>query len=103
MPARLEWSFDAVVDVARLDRFLREKSPRAAATATSAIRGAADRLRQMPEMGRPRSHAGFDYRELVVPLGNRGYLVLYRFDGTTVFVLAVRHMLEAGYRTIDLG
>lgn len=39
-------------------------------------------------------------RELVIGSGSRGYIALYRFIPAidAVFVLAVRHQREAGYR-----
>jgi ParE toxin of type II toxin-antitoxin system, parDE len=33
-----------------------------------------------------------------VPFGNSGYVVLYRYDGSHVVILAVRHAREAGYQ-----
>ena len=39
-----------------------------------------------------------EFREWPVALGAGGYVVLYRYDGTDVLILAVRHSLEGGYR-----
>jgi plasmid stabilization system protein ParE len=38
-----------------------------------------------------------EYREQVVPFGESGYVVLYRPEGETAVILAVRHQREAGY------
>ena len=38
-----------------------------------------------------------EYREKLIDFGNSGYVVLYRLDGETVALLAVRHQKEAGY------
>ena len=38
-----------------------------------------------------------EFREWSIDFGHSGYVVLYRFDGEIVAVLAVRHQKEAGY------
>jgi len=54
-------------------------------------------LETNPEFGRP---APRDKRELVIGLGTRGYVALYRYVPVldTAFVLAIRSQREAGYR-----
>ena len=37
-----------------------------------------------------------EYREWVIDYGDRGYVALYRLDGATAVILAVRHQREAG-------
>ena len=55
-------------------------------------------LETEPLIGRP-----FDglpeLRELIIPFGDAGYVVLYRHDikVDSVYVLAFRHQKEAGY------
>jgi plasmid stabilization system protein ParE len=53
-------------------------------------------LEHNPLIGRP-AHA--DKRELVIGRRSRGYVALYRYvaEIDTVFVLALRSQLEAGY------
>jgi plasmid stabilization system protein ParE len=41
--------------------------------------------------------AGF--REWPIQFGAGGYVVLYRYEGDVVAILAVRHGQEAGYRS----
>ena len=36
-------------------------------------------------------------RRVMINFGDSGYVSLYRFDGETAVVLAVRHQREAGY------
>lgn len=38
-------------------------------------------------------------RELIIPFGHAGYVVLYRYEDSLdmVFIVAFRHMREAGY------
>jgi plasmid stabilization system protein ParE len=38
-----------------------------------------------------------EFREQFVRFGGSGYVVLYRYDGSQVAILAVRHGREAGY------
>lgn len=38
-----------------------------------------------------------DYRERLIDFGNSSYVALYRVDGETVAILAVRHQKKAGY------
>lgn len=37
------------------------------------------------------------FRQRTISFGNSGYIVLYRYDGDLVVLLAVRHAREAGY------
>jgi hypothetical protein len=54
-------------------------------------------LRTHPELGRPIKEMPPQLRERFVAFGNSGYVVLYRYDGSQVVILAVRHGREAGY------
>jgi len=38
-----------------------------------------------------------EYREWPINLGDSGYIALYRYDGHTAVIVAVRHQKEAGY------
>lgn len=38
-----------------------------------------------------------EFREWIIPFGHGAYVVLYRFDGQEVVLLAIRHGREAGY------
>ena len=38
-----------------------------------------------------------EYREWLIDFGDSGYVALYRFDGETALIVAVRHQKEAGY------
>jgi toxin ParE1/3/4 len=64
------------------------------------IAEALDVLRANPLIGRPCGNA---LRELVIGLGSRGYLALYRYVAVvdTVFVLAIRAQREGGYARDD--
>jgi plasmid stabilization system protein ParE len=94
---RLVWSRRALQDLVRLDKLLSEKDAEAASRALRAIRGAIARLATHPEAGRPLEEMPPEHREWPVPFGDGAYLVLYRYDGEQVVILAVRHGKEAGY------
>lgn len=95
--SRLIWSPAALRDVQRLYRFLAEKNPDAARRAVRAIRDAMKIVALQPGIGRPAEEMDPEYREWLIDFGDSGYVALYRLDGDTAVVLAVRHQREAGY------
>lgn len=94
---RLIWSPHALRDVQRLHRFLAEKDADAARRAVRAIRQGVKILAQQPGIGRPAEDMEPEFREWLVDFGDSGYVALYRYDGSTAVLLAVRHQREAGY------
>ena len=95
--SRLIWSRSALGDVQRLHRFLVSRNPDAARRAIVAIRRGVRILAALPASGRPAEDMEVEYRELVIGLGDSGYVVLYRYDGAIAVILAVRHQKQAGY------
>jgi plasmid stabilization system protein ParE len=91
------WTPRALRDVARLHGFLASKNRDAARRAVRAIRQAVKSLGAHAEIGRPVGEMPPEFREWFVQFGNSGYVVLYRYDGSQVAILAVRHGKEAGY------
>ena len=81
----------------RLHGFLASHNPDAAKRAVQTIRQGVKVLVSHPEVGRPIEDLPMEFREWVIEFGQSAYVVLYRFDGKEVFVLAVRHGREAGY------
>ena len=94
---RLIWSPAALRDVERLHRFLADKNAEAARRAVKSIREGMQILRDQPGVGRPVEDMPPEFREWFITFGDSGYVSLYRFDGETAVVLAVRHQREAGY------
>ena len=94
---RLKWSPEALLDVQRLYRFLVMKSPEAAQRAIKAIRSEVRVLASQPEIGRPVEDMAPEFREWLVDFGDSGYVALYRYDGQTALILAIRHQKEVGY------
>ncbi|MCF3945650.1 type II toxin-antitoxin system RelE/ParE family toxin [Acidiphilium sp. AL] len=94
---RLIWTPPALADVQRLYRFLASRNAEAARRAVRAIRAGAKILAHQPQIGRPIEDMEPEFREWLIDFGDSGYVVLYRFDGETAAILAVRHQKEAGY------
>ena len=94
---RLIWSPPALLDIQRLYRFLAEKNIDAAKRAVKAIREGVKVVAQQPGMGRPVQDMEPQYREWLIDFGDSGYIALYRYDGQTAVILAVRHQKEVGY------
>nr|WP_305793215.1 type II toxin-antitoxin system RelE/ParE family toxin [Sedimenticola hydrogenitrophicus] len=91
------WTPPALADVQRLYRFLAPKDADAAQRGVKAIRTGVKVLAHQPHLGRPVEEMDAEYREWLIDFGNSGYVVLYRIEGETVAILAVRHQKEAGY------
>jgi plasmid stabilization system protein ParE len=92
---RLIWSPRALLDVQRLNRFLAEKNTSAARRAVKAIREGV--IAMQPEIGRPAEDMEPEYREWPINFGDSGYIVLYRYNGQTAVIVAVRHQKELDY------
>ena len=95
--SRLIWSPAALADVQRAYRFLAAKNALAARDAVKTIRQSLQILAQHPEVGRPIEEMEPEYREWPIPFGSSGYIALYRFDGQTAIIVALRHQREVGY------
>lgn len=94
---RLIWSPAALHDVQRLYRFLAAKNADAAQRAVQAIRQGVRVLALQPGAGRPAADMDPEFREWPIAFGDSGYLALYRYDGNTAIILAVRHQRELDY------
>lgn len=82
----------------RCRQFLAGKAPEAARRAGQVIEQQFLLLESAPAMGRPFPEVP-EWRELVIPFGDSGYVALYRHEPASggVYVLAFRHQKEAGY------
>ena len=94
---RLKWSQSALRDVARLHAFLVPESRDAAKRAVKAIRQGVKVLGKHPKIGRPVEELPSELREWVIEFGSGAYVILYRYDGKEVVLLAVRHGREVSY------
>jgi len=94
---RLIWSESALRDVQRLYRFLADNNSEAAKRVVKAIRASVRVIAQHPEIGRPAEGMEPEYREWVIAFGDSGYIALYRYEGETALIVAIRHQKEIGY------
>ena len=103
MPHIIRWTETALQGLEKAYLFLVEKNEDAAIAAIKAIREKVLLLKQFPNAGRPAEDLDPEHRELLIPFGAAGYVLLYRFDenSAAVTVLAVRHQKEIGYTSPD--
>ena len=81
----------------RLYRFLAQKNIDAAKRAVKSIRDGVKVIALQPGIGRPAHDMELEYREWMIDFSNSGYVALYRYDGETAVILAVRHQRELDY------
>lgn len=93
---RLIWSPAALMEILSLRDQLAARSSEAGTRAMAAIRRRMQRLADQPGLGRPSLDLEPEQREWLIPFGETGFVCLYRFDGETAIVLAIRHQLNAG-------
>ena len=96
---RVRLTIEALDDLKRLQAFLIEKDPEAAARAVNAIESAFELLEYSPFSCRKAWPGDRPLlRELVIPFGSAGYVALFEIDGPGhVTILAVRHQREDDY------
>ncbi len=97
MPRLVKWTENAYLGLRRAYDFLAEKSEDAAVAAIRTIREKALLLERFPNAGRPAPDLEPEQRELVVPFGASGYMLIYEVQEDLVLILALKHQKEAGY------
>jgi plasmid stabilization system protein ParE len=90
---RVLWLPEALDDVERLFGFLIEKDASAAERAVRTIRSGADKLQDLPQIGRPMDD-DTGRRELVVPFGAGAYVLRYRVLRDEAVIIRVWHSRE---------
>ncbi|RXT28864.1 plasmid stabilization protein [Rhizobium leguminosarum] len=98
MTFELKYTQTFYEDLDRLADFLIERDPDLAERAINAIQKALMILQDFPLMARRASADDPLLRELVVPFGSAGYVILFKvMNETSIIVLAVRHQREEDY------
>lgn len=97
MPYLVTWTDNALAGLERTYLFLAEKSEEAAQNALKAIREKVLLLEEFPNAGRPAEDFDLEHRELLVPFGVAGYVLVYEVHAEQVWILAVKRQREAGY------
>jgi plasmid stabilization system protein ParE len=95
---RVRYTKGAREDLLRLYGFLLERDLEAARRAREAIGKSVEFLRDFPFSCRKATPDNPFLREMVIPFGTGGYVVLFEIEGNgTVIILAVRHQREEDY------
>lgn len=98
MAFRVRFAPDAEDDIERLQAFLLETDMPAAECAYRALIDATRLLETFPFSCRRAAGAAPRFRELIVPFGHSGYVLLFEVeDPRTVTILAIRHQREDDY------
>jgi plasmid stabilization system protein ParE len=93
---QIEWLDSAIDDLQRLRDFIFPHNKDAAQRAFRLIKSAVTPLLSNPRIGKPvEDLQGF--HDLVIPFGASGYVIRYRIQRDTVFIIAVKHCKEAGF------
>jgi addiction module RelE/StbE family toxin len=90
---KIQWLPEAFEDLKRLYDFLESINSKVAKKIINLIVAESEVLGEFPEKGRPWSD-NLCFRELIVKFGMRGYVVRYRFEKNTIYIVRVWHMLE---------
>jgi plasmid stabilization system protein ParE len=93
---RIEWLDSATVDLQRLRDFILPYNKEAAQRAFRIIRTTVALLEANPLIGKPVEDLP-DYHDIFVPFGASGYVLRYRIQGDTIYIIAVKHCKEAGF------
>ena len=95
---KVRFTPEAEDDLLRLYDFLIVKDVRAAERALEAIEAATHLLAISPSSGRKATAGDPVLREMLIPFGSAGYVVLFEVEPpSAVTVLAVRHQREDDY------
>lgn len=86
---RLEWLDCAILDLQRLRDFILPHNKETAHRAFRIIRAAVAPLETNPCIGKSVEDLP-DYHDLVIPFGASGYVLRYRIQGDTIFIIAVK-------------
>lgn len=96
---RIAWLEPAIDDLRRLREFIAVHNPDAARRVFHLIKSAVAPLGTTPRIGRPvEDLPGF--HDLIIPFGASGYVLRYHIQGDTLFIVAVRHGKEVGFREV---
>jgi plasmid stabilization system protein ParE len=98
MTYKIKLTAKARQDLRRLYAYMLDWDEDAAARALEAITSAMAILEKFPFSCRKAAGGNPLLRELLVPFGSSGYIVLFRIDGSeAVTVAAIRHQREDDY------
>jgi len=98
----VEWVDGALEDLERLHEFIAPKNPDAARRAALNLIKAADLLADNPRAGKVVEDMIDDgeYRDIPIPFGSYGYVLRYRYERETVYILSIKHGKEKAFRDL---
>ena len=91
---KLLWLPEAKEDIARLHKFLKNKSPDAASRIVDLLLTGANQLLNFPEIGKPLGDE-LKRRELYLAFGAGAYVLRYVLTEKSIVVIRVWHSREA--------
>lgn len=97
MPYIIRWTPYAIECIDSIYLFLEKKDKAVATKAAQCIFNKLKLLSQFPNIGTATNDLDPEHREIVIPFGSSGYIVLYEIREDTILVLSVRHQKETGY------
>lgn len=95
---RVIWLPEALDDLVRLREFIGGKNREAAKRAAITIKNMAKILEAYPDIVHPLEDLP-DFHDLVVPFGSGSYIVRYRIEQDTVYIVGIRHSKEERFRS----
>lgn len=93
---QVEWLPSAMRDLQRLRDFLRPYNPDASQRAAVTIQKTVSALESQSYLGKTVEDLP-NFYDLVIPFGARSYILRYRINGETIFIVALRHGREVGF------
>ena len=93
---KIEWLPGAISDLQRLREFIFPHNRTAANRAVTVIKSSIKMLSRYEYVGKPAEDLP-GYYDIVIPFGVSGYVLRYRVEGDTVFIVAIKQGKEAGF------
>lgn|SRR3990167_2145756 len=92
------WLDSAVKDLVRLRKFIAKENQVAAKKAAKTIQEAIQYLGESPLIGKPIEDL-LQYKDLLIRFGAGGYVVRYRFQAETIYIVHIRHYRENNFKS----
>jgi plasmid stabilization system protein ParE len=99
--SQIIYSEQASQDIIRFAEFIQEIEPNLKKRIISTIFDGIEILERFPQIAKPSQNEKYKHmRELFIPFGGSGYVVLYEYlqEKNVVLINSIRHAREAGYK-----
>lgn len=91
------WTQPATINLQEIYSYLQFHNPDAASRALLTIKSSVNILLNHPRAGRLTSTPQVDQRELIIPFGSSGYILLYSIHDDDILIHALRHQKQVGF------